>query len=103
MRFLKLLRSVRTAEKKSLPQPTSAPDVERDWVRIGGAPEFSQKFITEKKQLTMRRLSEKKGLPTTRNGMRPKKMMRSPVPIKPPAKKVPKGSEMTILHKFLRR
>jgi len=26
-----------------------------------------------------------------------------PVPIKPPVKKVPKGSEMTILHKFLRR
>jgi hypothetical protein len=27
----------------------------------------------------------------------------TPVPTKPPAKKVPKGSEMTILHKFLRR
>jgi hypothetical protein len=26
-----------------------------------------------------------------------------PVPTKPPVKKVPKGSEMTILHKFLRR
>ncbi|MFA4861344.1 zinc ribbon domain-containing protein [Methanoregula sp.] len=26
-----------------------------------------------------------------------------PIPIKPPVKKVPKGSEMTILHKFLRR
>ena len=26
-----------------------------------------------------------------------------PVPTKPPAKKIPKGSEMTILHKFLRR
>ena len=26
-----------------------------------------------------------------------------PVPIRPPVKKVPKGSEMTILHKFLRR
>jgi hypothetical protein len=27
----------------------------------------------------------------------------TPVPTKPPVKKVPKGSEMTILHKFLRR
>jgi hypothetical protein len=26
-----------------------------------------------------------------------------PVPIRPPVKKAPKGSEMTILHKFLRR
>jgi hypothetical protein len=26
-----------------------------------------------------------------------------PVPAKPPVKKAPKGSEMTILHKFLRR
>jgi hypothetical protein len=26
-----------------------------------------------------------------------------PVPTKPPVKKIPKGSEMTILHKFLRR
>jgi hypothetical protein len=26
-----------------------------------------------------------------------------PVPTRPPVKKVPKGSEMTILHKFLRR
>ena len=27
----------------------------------------------------------------------------TPVPVKPPVKKLPKGSEMTILHKFLRR
>ena len=27
----------------------------------------------------------------------------TPVPVKPPLKKLPKGSEMTILHKFLRR
>ena len=27
----------------------------------------------------------------------------TPVPAKPPVKKAPKGSEMTILHKFLRR
>jgi hypothetical protein len=27
----------------------------------------------------------------------------TPVPAKPPLKKAPKGSEMTILHKFLRR
>jgi hypothetical protein len=27
----------------------------------------------------------------------------TPVPVKPPARKLPRGSEMTILHKFLRR
>jgi hypothetical protein len=46
---------------------------------------------------------EKKGAPRDEEIDENEKDDEIPVPTKPPAKKVPKGSEMTILHKFLRR
>ena len=104
MMLLKLLRSVRTAEKKSLLQPTSAPDAERNWGRTEVPLSISGKSLTKKKQLTMRHLSGKrKRAPRDAEIDETEKDDEVPVPTKPPAKKVPKGSEMTILHKFLRR
>ncbi len=46
---------------------------------------------------------EKKGSPRDEEIDENEKDDEIPVPTKPPVKKVPKGSEMTILHKFLRR
>jgi hypothetical protein len=46
---------------------------------------------------------EKKGAPHDEKIEENEKDDEIPVPTKPPVKKVPKGSEMTILHKFLRR
>jgi hypothetical protein len=46
---------------------------------------------------------DKKGAPRDEEIDQNEKDDEIPVPTKPPAKKVPKGSEMTILHKFLRR
>jgi len=46
---------------------------------------------------------EKKGAPREEDIDEDKKDDEIPVPTKPPVKKGPKGSEMTILHKFLRR
>ena len=46
---------------------------------------------------------EKKGAPRDEEIDENEKDDEIPVPTKPPVKKVPKGSEMTILHKFLRR
>ncbi len=46
---------------------------------------------------------EKKGAPREEEKDEDEKEDETPVPTKPPVKKVPKGSEMTILHKFLRR
>jgi hypothetical protein len=46
---------------------------------------------------------EKKGVPPDDKIDEDEKDDEIPVPTKPPVKKVPKGSEMTILHKFLRR
>ncbi len=46
---------------------------------------------------------QKKGTPRDEETDENEKDYELPVPTKPPLKKVPKGSEMTILHKFLRR
>jgi len=46
---------------------------------------------------------EKKGVPQKEEIDEDEKENETPVPVKPPVKKLPKGSEMTILHKFLRR
>jgi hypothetical protein len=46
---------------------------------------------------------EKKGAPRDEKTDENEKDDEIPIPTKPPLKKVPKGSEMTILHKFLRR
>jgi hypothetical protein len=46
---------------------------------------------------------EKKGAPKKEDTDEDEKDEGTPVPTKPPVKKGPKGSEMTILHKFLRR
>jgi hypothetical protein len=48
-------------------------------------------------------IREKKGVPHDEEIDKNEKDDEIPVPTKPPVKKVPKGSEMTILHKFLRR
>lgn len=46
---------------------------------------------------------EKKATPQKGEIDEEEKEDETPVPVKPPVKKLPKGSEMTILHKFLRR
>jgi hypothetical protein len=46
---------------------------------------------------------EKKGASKREDTVEDEKDEGTPVPTKPPVKKGPKGSEMTILHKFLRR
>ena len=46
---------------------------------------------------------EKKVIPSKEEIDEDEKEDETPVPVKPPLKKLPKGSEMTILHKFLRR
>jgi hypothetical protein len=46
---------------------------------------------------------EKKTVPQKQDIDEEEKEDETPVPVKPPIKKLPKGSEMTILHKFLRR
>jgi len=46
---------------------------------------------------------EKKLIPPKEEIDEDEKEDETPVPVKPPLKKLPKGSEMTILHKFLRR
>ena len=46
---------------------------------------------------------EKKTIPPKEEIDEDEKEDETPVPVKPPLKKLPKGSEMTILHKFLRR
>jgi len=48
-------------------------------------------------------IREKKGVPHDEEIDKNEKDDEIPVPTKPPVRKVPKGSEMTILHKFLRR
>ena len=69
-----------------------------------GAPE-SQPEIHNGKKATHHEppVKEKKGVPHDAETDETEKDDEVPVPTKPPAKKVPKGSEMTILHKFLRR
>jgi hypothetical protein len=48
-------------------------------------------------------VDEKKAVPHKEEIDEEEKEDETPVPVKPPIKKLPKGSEMTILHKFLRR
>ena len=69
-----------------------------------GAPEYQREIPSEKKATHHEApVREKKGATRDAEIDETEKDDEVPVPTKPPAKKVPKGSEMTILHKFLRR